>query len=783
VTLRYPPTRSFAAAFALALLFPAALPAQLEALAKAAGAGKQAAAADKPPAETPEQARKRLIEAAAGWQAEADRLGKDFVPPPGITANEVSERRANLLLGVFGAERMQRLMDAATSLREALDRAKKTESGWQGFDKPGPYSFLLHDELHRQFEGAAGRLSAYESAAAMIDRQVANRQDEIREADEALRRAKDAADRAGDDAKEAAKWRLDAAAQRVKVLGTTASLYQLSRDNTQLRVAAARVEMELARRKVAALGKELLFPEADLAKLKQTADERAAEIDQDSAAIEKRQRQLVQQRLKLRQEIDALPADSPADDPRRVAAGELLKTLEDEVQTLADRAEILSARRRFTQEHLEVHKARQALAGQSTHEEKAAARKQLEELLVRASAFDLMVDVRRNAFVAEIREQEERENPPEAGSPLRVASDRLLAARRAELDAVERFGQDVASMAADIRRWIGDANERAKAMSWRERAGAVWAKIRGGALKVWNFEVYEYEDREEVGGEVIAVKRGLVLGWFLGAVAFFVIAYRIGAAIVRRLMNSLVAKGRAERGQAETWRRWAMVVVAVVLALVTLHFLKIPLTAFAFLGGALAIGVGFGTQTLFKNFISGIIVLAERKVQVGDILDVDGVAGKVTAIDTRSSTVRSFDGVDVIVPNSLLLENKVINWTHETAKVRRVVRVGVAYGAPLREVAAILAECGAAHGQIAQDPAPLAVLEDFAPDSLLFALYFWVDLRGGGNSMVIGSDLRFMIEKRLDEAGISIAFPQRDIHLKGDTPLRVSLERGKSPEH
>jgi small-conductance mechanosensitive channel len=225
-----------------------------------------------------------------------------------------------------------------------------------------------------------------------------------------------------------------------------------------------------------------------------------------------------------------------------------------------------------------------------------------------------------------------------------------------------------------------------------------------------------------------------------------------------------------------------MVVVAVVLALFTLHFLKIPLTAFAFLGGALAIGIGFGTQTLFKNFISGIIVLAERKVKVGDILDVDGLAGTVTSIDTRSSTVRTFDGVDVILPNSLLLENKVINWTHESAKVRRVVRVGVAYGAPLREVTGILSECAAAHGLVAKDPEPLAVLEDFGADALVFALFFWVDLRAGGNAAVIGSDLRFMIEKRLGEAGIAIAFPQRDIHLKGDAPLRVSLVRGGAAE-
>ena len=118
------------------------------------------------------------------------------------------------------------------------------------------------------------------------------------------------------------------------------------------------------------------------------------------------------------------------------------------------------------------------------------------------------------------------------------------------------------------------------------------------------------------------------------------------------------------------------------------------------MGGALAIGVGFGTQTLLRNFISGIIVLFERKVRVGDIVDVDGVQGIVTAVDVRSTTVRQFDGIETMVPNSLLLENKVTNWTGESPTMRRVVKVGVAYGSPTRQVADILQEAAAEHGAL-----------------------------------------------------------------------------------
>ena len=351
-----------------------------------------------------------------------------------------------------------------------------------------------------------------------------------------------------------------------------------------------------------------------------------------------------------------------------------------------------------------------------------------------------------------------------------------MKAQRDELDAIERFGQEVSSVRLDIARWLGDSREQSKTMSWNERFRSYGSRIAGWAGKVWNFEVYRYEDKTEIEGEVITVKRGLVLGWLLGALLFFYLAYRAGSALLKRAFKRLVAKGRVEEGQAQTLRRWTRIAMGIVLALITLHLLKIPLTAFAFLGGALAIGIGFGTQTLFKNFISGILVLFERKVRVGDILDVDGVAGTVTSIDTRSSMIRTFDGVEIILPNSLLLENKVTNWTHDTPVVRRVVRVGVAYGSPLRKVSTILSECAASHGIVSKSPEPQVILEDFGPDSLVFALYYWIDLRGKTGAMVVGSDLRFMIEKRLSEAGISIAFPQREIHLSTDKPLRVAME-------
>ena len=205
-----------------------------------------------------------------------------------------------------------------------------------------------------------------------------------------------------------------------------------------------------------------------------------------------------------------------------------------------------------------------------------------------------------------------------------------------------------------------------------------------------------------------------------------------------------------------------MLFVALLLAFATLSWLSIPLTIFAFLAGALAIGVGFGTQTIIKNFISGIILLFERKIRVGDIIEVDGVNGVVTEINTRSSIVRGVNGVENLVPNSLLLENRVVNWTLNSRLLRRELTLRVVLGSPTQQVIEILHEAAARHGLILKEPAPFATLAHFGDSSLDFILYFWIELNDKTNGLLVDSDLRIMIEKRLAdfEIHVGITRPQ-----------------------
>ena len=199
--------------------------------------------------------------------------------------------------------------------------------------------------------------------------------------------------------------------------------------------------------------------------------------------------------------------------------------------------------------------------------------------------------------------------------------------------------------------------------------------------------------------------------------------------------------------------------------MIGLRLLAIPLTAFAFVSGAIAIGVGFGAQNIINNFISGWIVIWERPIRINDFIEVSGVQGTVLEINTRSTRLRRPDGVHLIIPNSKLLEENVINWTLVDRLLRCIVRVGVAYDTSVDRVEQLVMEIVTAHDGILETPVPEVILEDLGDSALVFDVYFWVDLGGEMSARAIRSDVRREILNRFNAEGIKIPFPQRDIHL------------------
>jgi small-conductance mechanosensitive channel len=261
----------------------------------------------------------------------------------------------------------------------------------------------------------------------------------------------------------------------------------------------------------------------------------------------------------------------------------------------------------------------------------------------------------------------------------------------------------------------------------------------------------------------------------LGQVLFALSAL-IGGFIVVRIIERVVA-GRLRRtsmgpDMLQLVRRVLFYGLMAMVLLTALAILGIPLTAFAFVSGAIAIGVGFGAQNIINNFISGWILMGERPIRIGDYIELGEVRGRVEAINNRSTRIRRTDGVHLLVPNSALLETTVTNWTLMDDLARSSVQVGVAYGSPVRKVQELMLDICHEHPEVLRDPEPEVFFQDFGDSALVFEAYFWLRASSEGGRRRVRSDIRFAIDAAFAEHGIAIAYPQRDLHVDGSLVLK-----------
>ena len=186
------------------------------------------------------------------------------------------------------------------------------------------------------------------------------------------------------------------------------------------------------------------------------------------------------------------------------------------------------------------------------------------------------------------------------------------------------------------------------------------------------------------------------------------------------------------------------------------------LTSLALVAGALSVGIGLGLQNVVNNFVSGIILLFERPIKVGDWVIINGEEGRIKQINIRSTEMETFRKSSLIIPNADLLSNTVTNLTHGNNWSRQSVMVGVAYGSDTERVRDILLECAAAHKKVLRKPEPYVIFKDFGPSSLDFELRCYTNDIWSG--WTIPSDLRYEINKRFAEEGIEIPFSQLVVH-------------------
>jgi small-conductance mechanosensitive channel len=273
-------------------------------------------------------------------------------------------------------------------------------------------------------------------------------------------------------------------------------------------------------------------------------------------------------------------------------------------------------------------------------------------------------------------------------------------------------------------------------------------------------------------GEISLTLGGVLLFFFSVWLAFWV------AKTVRYvLQDEVLPKMSLPRGvgnSISSLSYYALVITGLFVALAAAGF---EVSQLAFVVGALGVGIGFGLQNVVNNFVSGLILMFERPIQPGDVVEVSGTSGKVREIGMRATTLSTFEGADVVVPNGVLLNEKLINWTLSDMDRRIDVNVGVAYGSDPRKVLGLLMDVTTSTEGIATTPAPAVLFVGFGASSLDFSIRAWTN--NFGDWVNIRSNLTVRVHDALLAAGVEIPFPQQSLHVRSVSPDAAAALAGR----
>jgi potassium-dependent mechanosensitive channel len=678
--------------------------------------------------------------------------------PAGIDVAALADYRRDLERLIQEIGKHQKNLTTAQTARKDLEAARATDSEWTGFTEKPPFSVLMIDALLNQQDAVKEEAASYQSSLQLYTSELSEIQEKAKLSDEELRRSNtDAAPNAGDES--TVKWKLAASQAKSRALAGRAMFLQSTIALLQDQSARAKVQFLLIDRQIATAKKQASLSDEDLVKVKKTAQDRRAILQKDLAAARERQKKATTARDLALANLDAIRKSmpkgaSPTDTPELSLARAKLEAAETRINALQYVSENLESMLLLESYAPEVYQTRKTLLETKDLAIREAALKSLHSNYDRLKAREIVLANELAAINADLSKQESRASAMTSEDPIFFSINDLRASLWEKQASIQRVSQAISAPRRMLKRWLDEFDSSQVKLSFEEKLKRAAASTWEFTKKIWNFPVFKYEETVMMSGLAQMSPRAVTLGQFIIAILCFSAAYILASRIKDRLRNWVVSHGYIADAQAKTLSNWLMIAVGFLLAVATLQYLTIPLTIFAFLGGALVIGLGFGTQTLIKNFISGIIVLFERKIRVGDIVDIGGGAGTIIEINTRSSVLRGGDGKETLVPNSLFLENKVTNLTLSNRRVRRSMAVKSARNAAPQRVMEVLKDCVDSHGLILKEPGPIVTFEEFSDNAWGFAIFYWTQFNDRTNADVVASDIRLMIHKRFAEAAI-----------------------------
>lgn len=297
----------------------------------------------------------------------------------------------------------------------------------------------------------------------------------------------------------------------------------------------------------------------------------------------------------------------------------------------------------------------------------------------------------------------------------------------------------------------------------KDSFNSLWTQIKDHLAEVvdlFTTPIFELGENEISLATIIYVILGFIVLVFL--------ASRLKRLVIERILSkSSMSEGA--KATAGTLTKFFMMVIG---AIVIMQSAGIDLSALTLVAGALGVGIGFGLQNITDNFISGIIILFEKPIKVGDRIEVGEIEGDVTKVSFRATHVLTNDNISIIVPNSEFISNKVINWSHNDRNIRFRIPIGVSYKEDPAHIRAILLEAAHKNPHVLKSPAPSVIFHAFGDSSLDFQLAVWTTSHTD-KPQLLKSELYFAIFKQFKEENVEIPFPQRDIHIRTQVPPTV----------
>ena len=735
----------------------------------------------------------QIDETISRIQSREEELRRQLLPPGitllpsgvpnGATAEEYQEwqrltaRIVNLLDSRITNYRY--IKDIRQSVRD-LETSRK---GWRGFYEKPPYPMTLVDSLQDAIRTGQIECRTHEVQLTFTDGEVEEYSSNLRESRAQVRLAQERLEKGGGTpGEERLRWLLAVAVRRNDLNEAGVISMGIQRQMLQEGLARSRHELDFLDQKLThAMGNVSFTREELLQKLK-GLDVRGEQVTKElenairAEESERTAQELARDTLQRFKESSSISTVTP----RLVALRQALEVRQVRVETAGLKVLTLKVIYRLIQVERTAWESRY----QITNRGDGRALPHVNEVRKDLASYQNWEEYLRSRMKGvenQIRSRQAQLTSSVLSEMERSRSRELLSAYQEQKEYLLRMEEQISGTEQLISRLEGEITAR----SGEERlvtgsVKRVWNKTLAIAGKIWSTELYVAEELVIIDGQKIIRPRSVTVGKLIQALLILFMGLFTARRVMKPMSRLAARKFSLDENDAHVFGRVTYYLLFICILLFSLVTVNIPLGFFAFFGGALAIGVGFGAQTLINNFISGLILLFDRTVRLNDVVEIDGQRGRIAAINIRSSRVKRFDGIEILVPNSHFLQQNVVNLTLSDPCTRYEIRVGVAYGTSTRSAEAVILRSVVEQPEVLVDPAPLVVFEDFADSSLDFRAFFWINLHPDVNGNVVRSEIRHRIGEYLSQAGIGIPFPQRDVQVSVSRPLEVKILGGGS---